>query len=52
MTVAYMLKEKVIITGAVGLVGQNVVQRLLRKGVTEVVAIESMALEDQYSANA
>jgi nucleoside-diphosphate-sugar epimerase len=35
-----MSTKKIVITGAAGLVGQNLVQRLLRKGFSEIVAID------------
>ena len=35
-----MSAKKVVVTGAAGLVGQNLVQRMLRKGFDEIVAID------------
>jgi len=35
-----MSAKKIVVTGAAGLVGQNLVQRMLRKGFDEIVAID------------
>ena len=35
-----MIEKKIVITGAAGLVGQNLVQRLFRAGFTNIVAID------------
>jgi nucleoside-diphosphate-sugar epimerase len=42
---AEMRNEKIVITGAAGLVGQNLIPRLTEKGFTDIVAI------DKHSAN-
>jgi|SRR5215469_5715597 len=46
------MRKKIVITGAAGLVGQNLIPRLKSKGLTEVVAIDkhaaNMAILEQH----
>ncbi len=42
------MKKRVVVTGAAGLVGQNLIPRLHNKGYTDIVAIEGSRTTELY----